>query len=165
MLKQSVRGARIPLENMLEGLITQEPQTCDSFFTTEITDHLFQQNTIRYDHFALGPLGKKPPCSLRQNFGADLLSLNLQRGRDHGIPGYNSFRVRCGLKRITGWHDKPQDFEEGYWEKLQGRFKPRRLSIILLWGMSCRTLMSCPWENYFHQIMELIPSCSSRTFT
>ena len=56
MVKQSVRGARIPLENMLEGLITQEPQTCDSFFTTEITDHLFQQNTIRYDHFALGRL-------------------------------------------------------------------------------------------------------------
>ena len=48
-MKQSIRGARIPLENMLEGLITQEPQTCDSFFTTEITDHLFQQNTIRYE--------------------------------------------------------------------------------------------------------------------
>lgn len=41
---QSIRGARLPLENMLEGLITQEPQTCDAFFTTEITDHLFQKN-------------------------------------------------------------------------------------------------------------------------
>jgi len=98
---QSVRGARIPLENMLEGLITQEPQTCDSFFTTEITDHLFQQNTIR------------------QNFGADLLSLNLQRGRDHGIPGYNSYRARCGMKKIEGWYDRPQDFDEQYWKKLQ----------------------------------------------
>ena len=42
---QSVRGAKLPLENMLEGLITQEPQTCDVFFSTEITDHLFQKNT------------------------------------------------------------------------------------------------------------------------
>ncbi len=29
---------------MIEGLVTQEPQTCDSFFSTEITDHLFQKN-------------------------------------------------------------------------------------------------------------------------
>ena len=41
---QSVRGERLPLENMIEGLITQEPQTFDSFFTTEVTDHLFQKN-------------------------------------------------------------------------------------------------------------------------
>ena len=38
------RGERLPLENMIEGLITQEPQTCDAFFSTEITDHLFQKN-------------------------------------------------------------------------------------------------------------------------
>ena len=41
---QSIRGARLPLENMIEGLVTQEPQTCDSFFSTEVTDHLFQKN-------------------------------------------------------------------------------------------------------------------------
>jgi peroxidase len=41
---QSIRGERLPLENMLEGLITQEPQTCDAFFSTEVTDHLFQKN-------------------------------------------------------------------------------------------------------------------------
>ncbi len=35
---------RLPLENMIEGLVTQEPQTCDSFFSTELTDHLFQKN-------------------------------------------------------------------------------------------------------------------------
>lgn len=41
---QSVRGERLPIENMIEGLITQEPQTFDGFFTTEVTDHLFQKN-------------------------------------------------------------------------------------------------------------------------
>ena len=41
---QSIRGAELPVDNMIEGLITQEPQTCDAFFSTELTDHLFQKN-------------------------------------------------------------------------------------------------------------------------
>jgi peroxidase len=35
----------------------------------------------------------------------DLISLNVQRGRDHGLPGYNDFREVCGMPRI-------QTFEE-----------------------------------------------------
>ncbi|XP_023338409.1 chorion peroxidase isoform X2 [Eurytemora carolleeae] len=98
---QTVGGSRLPLENMLEGLCSQMPQTVDPFFSTEITNHLFQKN-------------KK-----QENFGQDLLAINVQRGRDHGIPGYNAYRKYCGLSPMTDWTNKPSELSEEYWLQLK----------------------------------------------
>ena len=57
--------------------------------------------------------------SQRQNFGGDLLAFNIQRGRDHGLPGYTKYRKICGLREVKGWRDRPSELEPEYWNKLQ----------------------------------------------
>lgn len=41
----------------------------------------------------------------------DLFSLNVQRGRDHGIPDYNSMRRLLGIKQISSFQEISSDPE------------------------------------------------------
>ena len=35
----------------------------------------------------------------------DLAAINMQRGREHGVPGYGRWRDWCGLHHLTDWED------------------------------------------------------------
>jgi len=67
------------------GLVNQVAQAFDDSVTQEVTNHLFQEP------------GKR--------FGLDLASLNIQRGREHGVPSYNRWREWCGFPAIHSWDD------------------------------------------------------------
>ncbi|XP_050420368.1 peroxidase-like [Adelges cooleyi] len=78
------------LDDFIRGLSFQSSQKFDRFFTKEVTDHLFQGNL---------------------NFGLDLVALNVQRGRDHGLPPYNEWREVCGYEKAKSWKDLEEFME------------------------------------------------------
>ncbi|CAH0719647.1 unnamed protein product, partial [Brenthis ino] len=73
------------VDRLLLGMVNQPIQKRDEFITEELTNHLFQT-----PHFA---------------FGMDLAAINIQRGRDHGVPPYTAWREPCGLTVISGFED------------------------------------------------------------
>ncbi|CAH1116127.1 unnamed protein product [Phaedon cochleariae] len=77
-------------ENMVDeisrGLVSTPMETLDQFITGEVTNHLFEDRRIPFS-------------------GIDLIALNVQRARDHGIPSYNNYRALCNLKRATSFED------------------------------------------------------------
>ncbi|REK10022.1 MAG: PEP-CTERM sorting domain-containing protein [Planctomycetota bacterium] len=73
------------LEYMLKGLASQMQQQVDSHIVDDVRNFLF---------------GAPFPGA-----GFDLAALNIQRGRDHGLPDYNTLRVAYGLDPVIDFSD------------------------------------------------------------
>lgn len=65
------------IEPVLLGLLANESQSTSREIAAGLTKHLFQQPESEH--------------------GFDLAALNIQRGRDHGLPGYGAWRRECNL--------------------------------------------------------------------
>ena len=72
------------IEPILRGLATQPCQHLDNLIIDDVRNFLFGQPG---------------------NGGFDLASLNIQRGRDHGLSDYNSTRVALGLAPASSFAD------------------------------------------------------------
>ncbi|MEM9281102.1 MAG: peroxidase family protein [Verrucomicrobiota bacterium] len=76
------------IDPLLRGLAAQRAQEIDTFLVDDVRNFLF------------GPPGAG---------GFDLASLNIQRGRDHGLPSYNEVRRNFGLRPARDFDDINRD--------------------------------------------------------
>lgn len=77
------------VDRMLEGLAMQRCQEIDSTIVEDVRTFLFLP----------------PPFAV----GLDLAALNIQRGRDHGLPVYNEVRAAYGLARVQEFSEISSD--------------------------------------------------------
>jgi len=86
--------------NELEGLSQQPCMQADLHMSNQLSRNLF--------------------CNKESEPGTghDLVSTNIQRGRDHGIPGYIKVREKCGLSPILSLQERPAEINEENWAKL-----------------------------------------------
>ena len=68
------------------------PDPLLKYLATDNTQEVDTQLVEGLRNFLFGPPGAG---------GLDLASLNIQRGRDHGLPDYNSVRAAIGLSKVT----------------------------------------------------------------
>ncbi|GAU93878.1 hypothetical protein RvY_05745 [Ramazzottius varieornatus] len=73
------------VDKLLIGFTIEPMQSADFSFSQVVANRLFQE----------------PRAAL----GTDLISINIQRGRDHGLPGYNAYRERCNMTRARTFDD------------------------------------------------------------
>ncbi len=78
------------IEPLLRGMAAQRCQAIDSYVIDDVRNFLFGQ----------------PGAG-----GFDLVSLNIQRGRDHGLPSYNDLREGLGMPRKQSFAEVSSDPE------------------------------------------------------
>ncbi|CAL1265686.1 unnamed protein product [Larinioides sclopetarius] len=68
---------------LIRGTLRQPAQAFDSHVSNQLRNQLFNDS----------------------GYGLDIIALNIQRGRDHGLPGYNEWREYCGLPRLRNFKE------------------------------------------------------------
>ena len=94
-------------EESLMGLMNQPSQSCDKGVSIQVTNFLFPDET-----------GK--------DFGGDLVARNIQRGRDHGLPGFCCYYKLYDDKNFdckSGWSKRYNGFSPENWALLQTIYK------------------------------------------
>ena len=85
-------------DGLVRGLAEEEARAWDSNFVEDVRNHLFEAS--------------------KDGGGFDLVAINIQRGRDHGVPGYTKYLEICAGTKVQDWED------------LQGIVKPEHISRL-----------------------------------
>ncbi|CRK94469.1 CLUMA_CG007975, isoform A [Clunio marinus] len=100
------------LDNAIRTAMNNSLEKSDPYFTTELTEKLFAKDA--------SPM----IC------GLDLVSLNIQRGRDHGLPAYPEWRKHCRLPKVDTWDDLSKAIDSQSFKTIKEIYKsPQDIDI------------------------------------
>jgi peroxidase len=95
------------MEEIIMGLLNQKSMKSDDFVTDQVTDHLFPE-----PHSA--------------PFGTDLIARNIQRSRDHNLPGFCCYYQKfhdptydCNKPWTNQFNDRFADMSTTQWGQLK----------------------------------------------
>ncbi|KFM73005.1 Peroxidase, partial [Stegodyphus mimosarum] len=128
------------MDLLLRGLVREKAMSVDSYITDEVRNRLFQPHTGHY--------------------GMDLSAIGIQRGRDHGLPGYIKWRKFCGLPEINSWDDLFKVMDNQHVQRLRKAYDsiedidliPAALSEDHLPGALVGPVHACLIAKQFHQV-------------
>jgi len=81
----------------------QGSQLWDNSFVKDLRDHLFESRPGRG--------------------GLDLVAVNIQRGRDHGLPGYNKYKEICTGEKAKDFNDLRKVMDAKHIEQLKSVYR------------------------------------------
>ncbi|XP_046449770.1 chorion peroxidase-like isoform X2 [Daphnia pulex] len=75
----------------------------DKTYFDAVIRGLLTQLSASADHTIDDSLWNKLFRAANATWGFDVAALNIQRGRDHGLPSYNTYRQLCGFNKATSF--------------------------------------------------------------
>lgn len=118
----SCKSHLVSMEDLLRNM--DRLYTCENSIEASIRGSIEKNSQTSNDMKA----AKSLTLNLRHNH--DLISVNIQRGRDHGLPPYNDWRVFLGLDPIDFYYS--DDHEESVLQKLQELYKdPGKIDLFV----------------------------------
>jgi peroxidase len=126
------------IDPLLLGLIANFSEKVDRTLSSGITQHLFERENSP---------------------GSNLAALNIQRSRDHGIPGYNAFRKYCRLGSVKTLDETKNEIKDPENIKILKQLYGDNPDLVELWiaglaetpvkGGSVGPIFNCIIRNQF----------------
>lgn len=100
------------IDELLLGLVGNASQLVDRKLAVGVLNHLYER--------------PRSP-------GLNLAAINIQRGRDHGLPGYNAYRRFCGLRNARTFRDTAREIPNRRNRKLLAKLYNDNPELADLW--------------------------------